>query len=305
MDRHFGKQLVERERVRHADHYHNYRHVKGPRGAYGGDDEVGGRESMRVRYNYGYERKVFNENLNPLKSFLCHRVGKNWDKIHSEIKTAVDVRSVIGAHIFEHLYDYVAVQTRVGEKGQVEVFRSYKGWHHISEAWQPYYVCPKSGMLRITNKASKRTQQRQREIERENAKKAVHRVIDDHNHLHKIDDVWYHVVRAPVPDGRFDYTMPTGTVRTAPVFKCGSYGKVVYKAWDELNEQEKQQHGRFTPTVTAYDVLTHERVAAHRGRRVTNSGGGWRTSYNEPVGFYAVSKQTASHKVLKKAGLAT
>lgn len=305
MDRHFGKQLVERERIHARDHYHNYRHVKGPKGAFG-DDEVGGRESMHVRYNHGYNRKSFNENLNPLKSLLCHRVGKSWDKVHAEIKQAVDVRNVIGAHIFEHLYDYVAVKTRVGEKGQVEVWRNYRGWTHVSEAWQEYYVCPKSGMLRRVNKASKRTQQRQREIEKEKAKLEIKRELPDGSELHKIDDVWYHVVFAKVPDGRFHRVPPPGTPADAAIFKCGYYGKAIYKTWGELNQQEREQHGRLVAGAFVTDALTHEKKALDRhGRVVINSGGGWSTHWNDRDLRYAVSKRTANHKQLKQGGLAT
>lgn len=51
--------------------------------------------------------KYFNEHLGPLKRFLNRQVGRPWDKVYAEICAGIDRRSVIGAHVLQHVPDYV------------------------------------------------------------------------------------------------------------------------------------------------------------------------------------------------------
>jgi hypothetical protein len=107
-----------------------------------------------------------------------------------------------------------------------------------------------------------------------------------------------------VPDGDFYYDAPLGCDRDEPKFKCTRRNKLAYKSWNELNEAERQQYGVFKPRVWVHDVVDNVHVAAHKGNRVTFVNGSWYLSQNSQAGFYAVSKQTAGHKILKQAGLA-
>lgn len=189
----FAKQLVERERIHSRDHYHNYRNVRGPKGAWG-DDEVGGRESMRVRYNHGYDRKSFNENLNPLRGWLRSCLGKKWDKCYSELRTKFDARSVVNNHILEHLWQDVETNTYVGEKGAVmfmDTRYTNKGEQPIKNCYKDYYVCPKDGTLKKTHKAPRRSVVKQREAEKKAKELETCRFLDAHNVLRLVDGVWY------------------------------------------------------------------------------------------------------------------
>lgn len=53
-------------------------------------------------------RKDFGENLSPLRGFLYRSVNQPWDKVYSEIAQACDRSSATGAHIFSHIFDFVA-----------------------------------------------------------------------------------------------------------------------------------------------------------------------------------------------------
>lgn len=298
----FNRLLVERERIHSRDHFHNYRNVKGPKGL--DDDEVGGRQPMRIRYNHGYDRKHFNENLNPLKGWLRSCIGKNWNKCYSDLRKTFDCRGVINAHILQHLFDYIEVNTFVDAHGQV-MARS-KGWSRsgdmpVSECGSDFYVCPKSGMVRSTNKKSYRTIRKQREKEAAREKLNVERWLDSDNVLRFIDGAWYHFEVRNVPEVKVSYVKPWNKDN----FECGSWGKKVVKRWEEMNEHERRDHGTKQFDGQVRDVFTNELM----GRYQETARYGSRVSATPNIVHhgklrYHATKKTASHKQLKEAGLA-
>lgn len=281
----FSKILVERERFRHADHFTNYRHLKIFR-----DQEMyyGGRESMKIRYNHGYDRKSFNENLNPLKGWLRSCLGKKWDKCYSELRKKFDARSVVNNHILEHLWDYIETNTFVGDKGRVMFhasgYRGDKSPQPIKQCYKEYYVCPKDGTLKKTQKIPRRSVLKQKEAEKIAEELKIKRSLNDGSELHLIGGIWFHFTFAILPRAKVVYARPYG--RTS--FECGGWGKKVTKTWDEMNESERAQHG--TPV---YDVQGVTDLLT--GKRLSPS------TYNSQR--YAITKQTASHKILKELKL--
>jgi hypothetical protein len=72
-----------------------------------------------------------NEYLNPLYRFLEKRVGRNWDRVYSEIRQHNRPGSAVGEHIFQHLRDYVRVKTT-----------------DVSEGYYADFFVDKTGVLR-------------------------------------------------------------------------------------------------------------------------------------------------------------
>lgn len=70
----------------------------------GEDYDSGPRRAPRFDKN-----KSFNEYLAPLKGYLLKQVGRPWDNIYAEICAGFDRRSVIGAHVLQHVPDFVAL----------------------------------------------------------------------------------------------------------------------------------------------------------------------------------------------------
>lgn len=304
----FNKLLVERERIHHADHYHHYRNVKGPKGAWD-DDEVGGRESMRVRYNHGYDRKHFNENLNPLWGWLRSCLGKKWDKCYSELCKTFDKRGVINAHILEHLWHEVEKNTFVNEDGRVMFidgsYSSSNGQKPIKECRKDYYICPKDGTLKKTNKQPRRSIIKQQEAEKKAQQLAVKRVLNDKEVLHLIDGVWYHFDLVPIPDVRVVFEKPYGI----DIFNIGyrhlsTPNSRREKTWDELNQVERERFGR--PRViggVAYDEFTGNTVYRNQKGHVLYGGVRSYSKYAQQATVYHTNKKTANKKQLKQAGL--
>lgn len=303
----FNKLLVERERPRSWDHFHNYRHRKGPKGLV--DDEVGGREPMKRRYQACYETKVFNENLNPLWGWLRSCVGKKWDKCYSELCKNFDMRGVINAHILQHLYQELEVNTLVGDKGQVlfhdSGYRSNKGPQPIKLCYKDYYVCPKDGTVKKTQKQPRRSVIMQKAAEKKAQELAIKRVLNDKEVLHLIDGVWYHFDLLPVPTAKIVYQKPLGI----DVFKTGyqflgTPNSRREKTWKELNQKERERFGR--PQViggTAFDEFTQETIYRDQKGTIHTGRTCYRPKYDRHVGLYHANKKTASKKHLKQAGL--
>lgn len=310
----FAKQLTERERIGHLDHYHNYRHQKQFKFASDGEYPMGGREPMKERYRIGYSGKTFNENLNPLYGWLRTCVGKKWDKCYSELRQKFDMRKVVNDHILQHLYSDLEVNAYLNDKGEVVVLNPYRYRRDetnevpISKSGSTYYVCPKDGVVKLSKKPLKRSVIKQREAEKRRAAEAVKRVIDKHNVLHLIDGVWYHFERKPVPQVEVSYFPPYGVKQ----FDVTSLSRHLYvagaerKTWDELNNEERMRFGKCTLSGTpVVDLLNGKRLYRDQLGNYYE-GDRWYAPGHRLYGFdglYHAVKKTASKKMLKLAGL--
>lgn len=287
--------------------------MKGPKGLV--DDEVGGREPMKRRYNHGYDRKSFNENLNPLYGWLHSCVGKKWDKCYGELCKTFDMRGVINAHILQHLWQSVERHAFVSEKGAVMVLASRyygplrdkdDGAIPIALCGKDYYICPKDGTLKKTHKQPRRSVIKQREAKKKAEELAIKRVISEKEVLHLIDGVWYHFDLLPIPEARIVYEKPLGT----DVFKTGyqflgTPNSRREKTWDELNQSERERFGvaRVVGS-TVRDELTDKTV--YRDQKGVVQLGSWPSNFRRDrvqMEFYHANKKTASKKHLKTAGL--
>lgn len=100
----------------------------------------------RMRPSHG-DRKWLNENLNPLIRFLRARCGKPWDRVYSELRGGLDVRSAVQVHIFEHLYDFVAVHAEIKDGFVYDVGASHGGRRSLNHNGRSFFVHPRSRLL--------------------------------------------------------------------------------------------------------------------------------------------------------------
>jgi hypothetical protein len=258
---------------------------------------------MRKRFNYGYDRKHFNENLNPLYGWLRSCIGKNWNKCYSELRKKFDARSTINDHILQHLWQSITVDTYVDEKGRVMVKPtnySTRGDIPVSESGFDYYVCPKSGMVRETHKKTYKQIRALKEAKERQEKAKVERWIDDDNVLRFIDGVWYHFEVRDVPQVTVTYEKPFNK----DTFLCGSWNKKVEKRWEEMNAYERKDHGTKRVVGQVRDVFTNELMGRHQEvARYGRRGVSYIVQHGKAR--YHATKKTASHKALKQVGVAS
>ena len=100
----------------------------------------------RMRPDHG-SRKHLSENFAPLLRFLRTRCGTPWDRVESELRQGLDLRSATQIHIFEHLYDFVAVHAEVQDGVVFDVGRTWGGRQELRRNGRSFYVDPKSGLL--------------------------------------------------------------------------------------------------------------------------------------------------------------
>lgn len=303
----FAKVLVERPRIGHHRKFREHRHDKDFK-----TNELyfGGRESMKKRYDSWGDRKSFNEHLNPLKGWLRSVVGKPWDKSYSELRKKFDARSTINNHILEHLWDYVETHAFV-ENGKT---MCHVRWTYdtsdrvvpINQSSKDYYVCPKDGTLKIVNKKPKRAIKNAREIAQKEAEAKIFRRLNDHQHLHFIDGVWFVFEIKNLPLAKVTYVRPAHYGTTPQLFKRGwsPSGKMV--PWEDLSEIDKRRYGNERIVGTVVDAFSGQKIYKYLYR---SPYGNSKEQISQNVvskagaGKYYASKFTASHKVLKEAGL--
>jgi hypothetical protein len=197
-----NKLLCERERYGSSKDFGEFRHsaraenIGLDRLA---DDEVtestfsGERESMKKRYNIGWDKKELNENLNPLYGFIRKSVGRPWDKVYSELCKSFDKRSVINQHILDHLFQYVRVNT-VLRDNKIYAIDKWGDEDPLDRTSARYYVHPKTGILLENRKRlSWKKMRRQRDADYQKRMLAVERKFDDGTKLENIEGIWYHV----------------------------------------------------------------------------------------------------------------
>lgn len=303
----FAKVLVERPRRGSSRSFGEQRHRKDFK-----DSEMyfGGRESMKKRYDSWSDRKSFNEHLNPLKGWLRSVVGKQWDKSYSELRAKFDARSTINQHILEHLWDYVETHAFV-EAGKTMCHVRYMYGADsrvvpIKQCHKDYYVCPKDGTLKIVNKIPKRAVRNAREIARAEAEAKIFRAVNDHQHLHFVDGVWFVFEIKNLPLATIEYRRPAHYGTTPQLFRrgYGLHGKMV--TWDELSQLDKQRYGTQHVQGSVLDAFAGEKIYRTASFSKTRSP---KDSFSQNRlskaghGKYYASKFTASHKILKEAGL--
>ena len=296
-----NKLLCERERHGHRASFKPYRNLK-KFNIHNTDEFVGGREGMKFRY--GYDRKTFNENLNPLKGIIRTAVGRKWDKFFSELMKTFDTRSVVNQHIIEHLYDYVDIQTFM-EDGVVMTRGCYRQEAEpIRGSNIEYYVDPRDGIIKF-NKYYKnyKSIQRERVAERAREQLKVKRVIDDNNVLHLIDGVWFHFTLEEIPEGKTVYDRPN--VPDDHRFQLSSWSEKKV-TWEQLPEHKRGLYGtsRFVGQKVR-DLFTGHHMYKDKGivhafKYSFSHGEG---VYHHVGTKYHATKNTAPHKMLKQVGL--
>lgn len=153
------------------------------------------REGIKAHSRGG--TKSFNEHLGPLRRYLDAQVGRPWNKVFGEICAHINRNSVVQDHVRDHVEDYVT--TNVIEFDGVLCFGEggYRHGRPLADfRWKPWYVCPRTGILR-------RVKARLKPTRPANTKKYPSFIRVDESHVCRvIDGVWHLVTLKPLPEER-------------------------------------------------------------------------------------------------------
>lgn len=139
--------------------------------------------------------KHFGEHLGPLYRYLRKQVNRPWAKVYGELCATLDRRSVVQAHLFQHIHDRVEVDT-VWRDDMVYV-RQWRGVVPLAESRAPMYVHPRTGIL-LVNRAGEIARRRKKKAQREAKFRPRHdRYLPPGatpgTQWHRIDGIWYEV----------------------------------------------------------------------------------------------------------------
>ncbi len=186
----FAKLLCERERPRSKDKFRYYRkEVENRHFQETEDGDILGPKQMSRGLTYGWNKKEFNENLNPLRGIIRKWVGKRWDDFYSVLCQNFDRGNRINDHIFQHLYQYI--ETKVFEKnGEYWIHRRYGDPVRVEDQ-SDYWVHPITNIIMKVENETYRQEVAKRNKERETELRKYRRTISERIELFCIRGVWY------------------------------------------------------------------------------------------------------------------
>jgi hypothetical protein len=124
-----------------------------------GDDGPPAREGIQARWQG--RTKSLNEHLGPLRRYLDKQVGRPWEKVFAEICAHIDRSNAVQDHVRDHVEDYVTTHVILidgvacnGEGG----WGYGKPLHQFR--YRPWYVCPRTGLLRRVKAPSRKQPRR-------------------------------------------------------------------------------------------------------------------------------------------------
>jgi len=193
--------------------------VERPRRRKGGDAtatrlrrDLDGPTRLGTRAGYGY--RGLNENLAPLRRYLCAQVGRPWNKVFSEICAGIDRRNTVQQHIHEHIRDFIAIDVGVRDDRLVDLAPRWRSGRGDSGISQELYVDTRTGLIRLNRTyrswrrvAAERRQREQAEIA------SRRRKVDERVLLLLLDDVWFRVEVDVLPKARLAEDVIDGKVR--------------------------------------------------------------------------------------------
>lgn len=178
-----AKVIVERPRRDHAASY--------PRATLTADAWDLHSAPMRESMGRGYATKELNENLQPLQRYIARQVGRPWRLVHAEISRHLSVRSAVQKHVLDHLREIV-VESVWWDGNEIFHADRFGGVRRLESmgSWRRYYVCPKSGVLRVAPPRRKVVPARP---------DPNRRVIDITRELRRLSGVWFDVAVGEIP----------------------------------------------------------------------------------------------------------
>ena len=127
------------------------------------------RDGESAPQRFGMQRDItshkhFGEHLGPLYRYLRQQVNRPWAKVYGELCAGLDRRSVVQAHLFQHIGDKVEIDT-VWQDDAVWV-RGWRGLVPLSGSRAEMFVHPRTGIL-LPNRARVIEVQRHRQERRQ------------------------------------------------------------------------------------------------------------------------------------------
>jgi hypothetical protein len=150
------------------------------------------REGMKRRHQG--QTKSLNEHLGPLRRYLDSQVGRPWNKVFSEICARINRDSAVQDHVRDHVADYVATHVILVDRVPCSADGESYGRPLHQTRWMPWYVCPRSGLLK---RVKARVRSRQIRTQAQLIPRFIR--VSDTLQCHLIDGAWHLVSLRALP----------------------------------------------------------------------------------------------------------
>ena len=175
-------------------------------------NDLDGPRQLGIRQGYG--RPWLNENLNPLERYLHAQVGRPWAKVFSEVCAQIDRRNTVQQHVHQHIGDFIATDVEWRDGVLVNLKERGTWYSRGGQIRQRLYVDPKSGLVRVNKAYRTRAQYKREEQEKERERIATQRrVIDASTLLLKLDEHWFRVQVATLPERTRQSVLQAGVMQ--------------------------------------------------------------------------------------------
>lgn len=144
----------------------------------------------------GRGTKELNENLAPLQRFLARNVGRPWSAVRSEMCAHIAPKSAVQKHVLDHVKEMVEVNPVMidGRPYEPAAMGSRRDDYRpiTSYRFARFYVCPRTGLLRMGPKRDLKSKAHATEA-------AETRKLGEMLEARKIEGIWYAITFARVP----------------------------------------------------------------------------------------------------------
>lgn len=108
-------------------------------------------DSVRFRESIRDGRSVrLRDNLEPLERWLHAQIGHPWAAVYAELGQIANPNSMHGAHIRQHLWQFVAKKSWLDEAGELVIADSSGGLGGLGTCWPKYFIHPQTGIFSAT-----------------------------------------------------------------------------------------------------------------------------------------------------------
>lgn len=226
---------------------------------------------MHLGTRAGYGGRNLNENLAPMRRYLHAQIGRPWNKVFSEICADIDRRNTVQQHIHQHIGDFIAIHVDARDGQLVDLGDQRRSFLRFDPGvYQELYVDPRTGLIRLNRDYRSWRRHLAERRQREQTETAGRRrIVDERTVLLLLDEVWYRVEVARLPEGRLVRRVVDGHARREFVTEP-RYDVVRRRNVSRGDQGSEQQSNRLYGSADLYAVskrqMASREIRAYRLR---------------------------------------
>jgi len=133
--------------------------------------------------------KHFSDHLGPLRRWLRSKVGEPWDAVYQELCQQIDTKTLIGQHLFVHVWEDVERNVELIDGVPYRKIRHCYLNNAIGYRRNELYIHPETRIVCLAEKAAKKPRTKRNDL----------LVKDSYHQYRLLNNVWYLVTLQDIP----------------------------------------------------------------------------------------------------------